>query len=78
MENNKIKQKTAVQLLEQQIKEMDIIPSDKKELFIFKSDLAKIIKLAKEQEMKQIIDAVEWNYKSNMGQVYYDATYGVG
>ena len=76
MENDKIKQKTAVQLLEQRIKEMDIIPSDKNELFIFKSDLAKIIKLAKEQEMKQIIDAVEWNYKSNMGQVYYDATYG--
>ena len=28
-----------------------------------------------EKEKKQIIDAVEWNYKSNMGEVYYNAMY---
>ena len=71
------KQKTAIQTLEQRIKEMDIIPSDKNELLISRSDLAKLINLAKKQEEKQIMNAVEWNYKSNMGQVYYDATYGV-
>jgi len=71
------KQKTAVQTLEQRIKEMDIIPSDKNELLISRSDFAKLINLAKNQEEKQIINAVEWNYKSNMGQVYYDVTYGV-
>ena len=71
------KQKTAIQTLEQRIKEMDIIPSDKNELLISRSDLAKLINLAKQQEERQIVDAVEWNYKSNMGQVYYNATYGV-
>ena len=30
---------------------------------------------AKEIEKQQIIDAVEWNYKSNMGEVYYNATF---
>ena len=28
-----------------------------------------------EKEKKQIVDAVEWNYKSNMGEVYYNALY---
>lgn len=28
-----------------------------------------------EQERIQIIDAVEWNYKSNMGEVYYNSKY---
>ena len=28
-----------------------------------------------EKEKKQIVDAVEWNYKSNMGEVYYNAMY---
>ncbi len=28
-----------------------------------------------ELEKQQIIDAVEWNYKSNMGEVYYKATF---
>jgi len=32
-------------------------------------------KKALELEKKQIINAVEWNYKSNMGEVYYNATY---
>jgi hypothetical protein len=30
---------------------------------------------AKKMEKQQIIDAVEWNYKSNMGEVYYNATF---
>jgi hypothetical protein len=30
---------------------------------------------AKEMEKQDIIDAVEWNYKSNMGEVYYKATF---
>lgn len=28
-----------------------------------------------ELEKQQIIDAVEWNYKSNCGEVYYNALY---
>jgi hypothetical protein len=28
-----------------------------------------------EMEKQQIIAAVEWNYKSNMGEVYYNAVY---
>jgi hypothetical protein len=28
-----------------------------------------------EIEKQQIIDAVEWNYKSNMGEVYYKAKF---
>ena len=35
-----------------------------------------IFKQAKEMEKQQIIEAVEWNYKSNMGLVYYKARYG--
>ena len=39
-------------------------------------DLAsELIEQAKEMEKQQIIDAVEWNYKSNMGEVYYNATF---
>jgi len=39
-------------------------------------DLAyEIIEQAKEMEKQQIIAAVEWNYKSNMGEVYYNALY---
>ena len=30
-----------------------------------------------EMEKQQIIDAVEWNYKSNMGEVYYNATFKI-
>jgi hypothetical protein len=35
----------------------------------------KLLDKAKEMEKQQIIDAVEWDYKSNMGEVYYNATY---
>ena len=37
--------------------------------------LAHLIEQAKELEKQQIIDAVQWNYKSNMGEVYYKATF---
>jgi hypothetical protein len=37
--------------------------------------LEEAIQQAKEMEKQQIIDAVEWDYKSNMGEVYYNATY---
>jgi hypothetical protein len=33
------------------------------------------IEEALQMEKQQIINAVEWNYKSNMGEVYYNATY---
>lgn len=36
----------------------------------------KIFEYAKRMEKQQIIHAVEWDYKSNMGEVYYKATYG--
>jgi hypothetical protein len=34
-----------------------------------------MIQQALEMEKQQIIAAVEWNYKSNMGEVYYNAVY---
>jgi hypothetical protein len=34
-----------------------------------------ILQQAKEKHKQEIINAVEWNYKSNMGEVYYLATY---
>ena len=30
---------------------------------------------SKEMEKQHIISAVEWNYKSNMGEVYYNSMY---
>ena len=39
------------------------------------NDLIKVIQQALEMEKQQIINAVEWNYKSNMGEVYYNAVY---
>jgi hypothetical protein len=38
-------------------------------------DVIKLLKQALEMEKQQIIAAVEWNYKSNMGEVYYNAVY---
>ena len=35
-----------------------------------------IIQQAKAMEKQQIINAVEWDYKSNMGEVYYESMYG--
>jgi hypothetical protein len=34
-----------------------------------------IFQQAKKKHKQEIINAVEWNYKSNMGEVYYLATY---
>jgi hypothetical protein len=34
------------------------------------------IEQAKELEKQQIVNAVEWDYKSNMGEVYYESMYG--
>ena len=34
-----------------------------------------MVEQALEMEKQQIIKAVEWNYKSNMGEVYYNAVY---
>ena len=40
-----------------------------------RADIEALFKQAKRMEKQQIIDAVEWDYKSNMGEVYYNATY---
>ena len=40
-----------------------------------RADIEALFKRAKKMEKQQIINAVEWNYKSNMGEVYYNATY---
>jgi hypothetical protein len=47
---------------------------EKRQYFIG-NDMLEAYKQAKEMEKQQIIAAVEWNYKSNMGEVYYNATY---
>jgi hypothetical protein len=38
-------------------------------------DFRNKIEQAKEMEKVQIINAVEWDYKSNCGEVYYNALY---
>jgi hypothetical protein len=60
---------TAVEWLKNEMAKKIII-SDKFE----KSTLDLFIE-ALEMEKQQIINAVEWNYKSNMGEVYYNAVY---
>ena len=83
-----MKQKTvikqAIELLEQQrksLQEMDLLGVLLENELTHKSNQINTIQLLLAKllpiEEKQIIDAVEWNYKSNMGQVYYDAVYGV-
>lgn len=64
MENKK----TAIEWLEDNL---NFEPYDEEE-FISNN---KIWEQAKEMEKEQIINAVEWNYKSNMGEVYYKARY---
>lgn len=59
---------TAVEWLEDNL---NFEPYDEEE-FISNN---KIWEQAKEMEKEQIINAVEWNYKSNMGEVYYKARY---
>jgi hypothetical protein len=43
---------------------------------VFEVAYMQLINRAKQMEREQIIYAVEWNYKSNMGEVYYQARYG--
>jgi disulfide oxidoreductase YuzD len=63
---------TAVEWLEECLTEQ--YPNGK---FVWNTrvDIEALFKQAKRVEKQQIIDAVEWDYKSNMGEVYYDATY---
>jgi hypothetical protein len=65
MENKK----TAIEWLEDNL---NFEPYDEEE-FISNN---KIWEQAKEMEKKHIIEAIEWNYKSNIGLVYYKARYG--
>jgi len=60
---------TAVEWLESKFSEFETIYDS------LPSGLYEYINQAKEMEKQQIIDAVEWDYKSNMGEVYYNATY---
>jgi hypothetical protein len=48
--------KTALDYLYEEIIKSDITPSDKNELLIFRDDLIKLIKIAKEIEKNQIIE----------------------
>ena len=60
---------TAVEWLENKIND---------ELEIYNNQwllIENFIEQAKIIEKQQIIDAVEWNYKSNMGEVYYNAMF---
>jgi hypothetical protein len=59
MENKK--QSSIEWLVEQIVKEKGLVDLD--------------FQQAKEMHKQEIINAVEWNYKSNMGEVYYLATY---
>ena len=43
--------------------------------FVISEEIRIAMYKAIEMEKQQIINAVEWNYKSNMGEVYYNATY---
>jgi len=63
---------TAVEWLEECLTEQ--YPNGK---FVWntRADIEALFKQAKRVEKQQIIDAVEWDYKSNMGEVYYNATY---
>lgn len=65
---------TAIEWLVQQIEtgKIEIVYSDKIHSI---RCLPEVVKAALEMEKQQIIAAVEWNYKSNMGEVYYNAVY---
>jgi len=63
---NNMKQ-TAVEFLKEQLNKILIDNQIQQTRHLFEQAL--------ELEKKQIIAAVEWNYKSNMGEVYYNAVY---
>jgi hypothetical protein len=56
---------TAVEWLEEQTRKPEWHSLKRQDIF----------EQAKEMEKQQIKEAVEWNYKSNMGEVYYNAVY---
>jgi|LakMenEpi03Aug12_release.lakeMendotaPanAssembly.Ray.scaffolds.fasta_scaffold578552_2 hypothetical protein len=63
---------TAVEWLLKYLIERDLIKKDDYiKIFFVNSSFEQAL----EMEKQQIIDAVEWDYKSNMGEVYYNATY---
>jgi hypothetical protein len=64
MKQNK---QTAVEFLKEQLNKILIDNQIQQTRHLFEQTL--------ELEKKQIIAAVEWNYKSNMGEVYYNAVY---
>ena len=73
------KQETAVEQLIKELTEVERNLINKTYLHLNNSlagiKLKAIFDKAKEIEKQQIINAVEWNYKSNMGEIYYDATF---
>jgi hypothetical protein len=66
-----MKQKTAMQQIFERINLW--LPINDPLRMELESDMAMWL----EKEKQQIINAVEWDYKSNMGEVYYEAMYGV-
>ena len=42
----------------------------------FRMELESDMAMWLNKEKQQIINAVEWDYKSNMGEVYYESMYG--
>jgi hypothetical protein len=65
-----MKQKTAMQQIFERINLW--LPINAPLRMELESDMAMWL----EKEKQQIINAVEWDYKSNMGEVYYESMYG--
>jgi hypothetical protein len=65
-----MKQKTAMQQIFERINLW--LPINDPLRMELESDMAMWL----EKEKQQIINAVEWDYKSNMGEVYYESMYG--
>jgi hypothetical protein len=65
-----MKQKTAMQQIFERINLW--LPINDPFRMELESDMAMWLN----KEKQQIINAVEWDYKSNMGEVYYESMYG--
>ena len=65
-----MKQKTAMQQIFERINLW--LPINDPLRMELESDMAMWLN----KEKQQIINAVEWDYKSNMGEVYYESMYG--
>ena len=61
---------TAVKWVFNKLRRLNVIDETKYEIFCQLELEAEVM------EKEQLINAVEWNYKSNMGEVYYNARYG--